>query len=106
MSRRARIEEMLASDPNDTFLRYSLAFELAKEGEFDRCLEGFRSLMSDEPPYVPAFAKAARVLVDLERVSEARDVLRRGIEAARRLGDPHAAGEMSEQLMQLGALGE
>ena len=38
--------------------------------------------------------------------NRARDVLREGIEAARAAGDAHAAGEMSEFLASLGALGE
>ena len=33
MSRREKIEAMLAEDPGDTFLRYSLAMELDKEGD-------------------------------------------------------------------------
>jgi hypothetical protein len=45
-------------------------------------------------------------LVRLERIDEARRWLREGIEAARQQGNAHAAGEMSELLASLGALGE
>ena len=34
-SRREKIEALLADDPNDSFLRYSLAMELDKEGQLD-----------------------------------------------------------------------
>ena len=40
-TRRAKIEAMLADDPTDTFLRYSLAMELQKAGEFDASLARF-----------------------------------------------------------------
>jgi hypothetical protein len=46
---------------------------------------------------------AAQQLARLERVAEARAVLRTGIEEARRQGNGHAAGEMSEFLAGLGS---
>ena len=106
MSRREKIEAMLVDEPGDTFLRYSLAMELDKESENDRSLDVLRGLMADEAPYVPAFFMSAQQLVRLGRVSEARTALRDGIEHARRTGDAHAAGEMSEYLASLGAAGE
>jgi hypothetical protein len=45
-------------------------------------------------------------MVELQRIDEARGVLRKGIEIARQQGDLHAAGEMSELLADLGQLGE
>lgn len=97
---------MLADDPQDAFLRYSLAMELDKESQHDRSLTLLAELGRDAPPYVPAFFMAGQQLTRLGRVDEARAVLRDGIEAARTTGDAHAAGEMSEFLASLGALGE
>lgn len=105
-SRRKKIEAMLADEPNDTFLRYSLAMELEKEGAHDDSLERLAELTHDDPPYVPAFFMAGQQLVRLQRVNEARTILREGIEAARAQNDTHAAGEMSEFLASLGELGE
>ena len=105
-SRRQQIEAMLADDPQDRFLRYSLAMELQKEGEHDRSIELLRALMAEEPPYVVAFFMAARQLAGLGRIAEARSVLRDGTEQARRQGDAHAASEMGEYLTTLGLLGE
>ena len=82
-SRREKIEAMLEDDPTDTFLRYSLAMELDKEGENEHSLEKLSELTKDEPPYVPAFFMAGQQLVRLDRVSEARAILRDGIEQAR-----------------------
>ena len=104
--RREKIEAMLAEDPSDTFLRYSLALELRKEQRHDESLERLRQLTSDAPPYVPAFFMAAQQLVDLDRVAEARQYLRDGIQQARDQGDTHAAAEMREYLAMLGELGE
>lgn len=105
MSRREKIEAMLVDDPADTFLRYSLAMELDKEGDNAASLAQFAELTRDAPPYVPAFFMAAQQLARLSRVDEARAFLRDGIESARSQGDAHAAGEMSEFLASLGAMG-
>jgi thioredoxin-like negative regulator of GroEL len=105
-SRRESIEAMLAEDPGDTFLRYALAMELEKERNHEASLAQLRGLMADKPPYVPAYFRAGQQLASLGRVNEARTALRDGIEQARSQGDAHAAGEMSEFLSSLGALGE
>jgi predicted Zn-dependent protease len=105
-SRREKIEAMLAEDPQDTFLRYSLAMELDKEGAHEESQRQFRELMRQTPPYVPAFFMAAQQAARLGQINQARTVLREGIEAARLQGDSHAAGEMSEFLTSLGSRGE
>ncbi|REK13052.1 MAG: hypothetical protein DWQ37_10540 [Planctomycetota bacterium] len=105
-SRLEKIEALLADEPGDTFLRYSLAMELDKAGQHERSLAEFAALTSGEEPYVPAFFMAAQQLARLDRIDEARTALRDGIERARAVGDAHAAAEMSEFLASLGALGE
>ena len=105
-SRREKIEAMLADDPQDCFLQYSLALELDKEDRSDESLQYFQRLMDVAPPYVPAFLMAGQLLARLQRIDDARQMLRTGIEAARQQGETHAAGEMSELLAGLGNLGE
>ncbi|MCU0877013.1 MAG: hypothetical protein MUF06_04385 [Pirellulaceae bacterium] len=105
-SRREKIEALLKTEPHDQFLRYGLAVELDNEGEVDRAIDLFEGLMRDTPPHVASFFRCAQLLVREDRISEARTLLRDGIEAARREGNSHAAGEMSELLASLGALGE
>ena len=104
MTRREKLEALLHDDPGDVFLRYGLALELEKEGDHEASLARLRELQSGEPPYVPAFFMAAQQLVRLARIDEARSALRDGIEQARRQGNAHAAGEMSELLASLGDL--
>ena len=101
---------MLKDEPNDVFLRYSLAQECWNEDESEKALELLEALTRETPPYVPAFFRSAQFLAededDAERVQQARDRLRNGIEEARNQGDHHAAAEMSEFLADLGRLGE
>jgi len=103
--RRRKIESMLADDPDDVFLRYSLALEMEADGDWEAGLDILEALSRGTPPYVPAFQMAAQHLVKRGRGEEARACLREGIEAARAQGLAHAAGEMSELLMSLGREG-
>jgi len=105
-TRREKIEAMLKDEPDDVFLRYSLALELASEDAVDPSLEILESLARGSRPYVPAFHMAGQQLVRHGRIEEARRALREGIEEARRQGNSHAAGEMAELLASLGAAGE
>jgi hypothetical protein len=104
-TRREKIEDLLREDPGDKFLRYSHSLELEKEGDHERSLAGLRELTTESPPFVPAFFMAGQQLARLERFEEARSILRDGIEEARRQGESHAAGEMSEFLASLGKMG-
>jgi hypothetical protein len=91
-----QIEALLAEDPDDAFLRYGLAMEHASASDDATCVEVLRDLIArtTAKPYVPAFLQAGQALVRLDRIPEACDVLRRGIDAARTAGDTHAQGEM------------
>jgi tetratricopeptide (TPR) repeat protein len=106
MSRRERIEAMLAEEPGDVFLRYSLALELKKDGNLTQSLELLDQLAREDPPYIPAFFMAGQHLAEGGRYDEARSWLRQGIDSARAQGDSHAAAEMSELLASLGQHGE
>ena len=101
--RRVKIEALLAEDPGDVFLRYSLALEMESAGEWEAGLDILQDLARGTPPYVPAFHMAARHLVAHHKIEDARRALRDGIEAARAEGNTHAAAEMSELLMSLGS---
>jgi hypothetical protein len=96
----AQIEAMLAEDPDDAFLRYGLAMEHAGAGDDAACVGILRDLIARPgpaaaaKPYVPAFLQCGQALMRLGRDAEACEVLRQGIDAARRAGDTHAQGEM------------
>jgi thioredoxin-like negative regulator of GroEL len=101
-SRRQQIQEMLAEDPTDPFLRYGLAMDYAGSGEHEEAARCFGELLRDSPDYVPGYYQAAKVLREVGREDEARTVARAGVAAARRKGDEHAAGELEFLLDDMG----
>jgi tetratricopeptide (TPR) repeat protein len=93
-TRRERLEEMLAEEPNDPELRYMLAMDHASAGDDEAAVRCFADLLARSPDYAPAYHQQGRALSRLNRIAEAREVLQRGIPVALRRGDAHAAGEM------------
>jgi Flp pilus assembly protein TadD len=93
-SRKEQIQELLALDPEDAFLRYGLGMEHVSEGDDESAVRCFRELVSATPDYVPAYLQTAQALIRLGRTAEARDMLGQGIPVARGQGDAHSAEEM------------
>ncbi len=100
-SRKQQIEEMLAEDPHDPFLRYGLAMEYVGAGQDEEAVRCFKELLQIAPDYVPGYMQAGRALARLNRVGEARVLFQAGIAAARKQGDLHAAEEMTGFLEEL-----
>lgn len=100
-SRREMLEEMLAADPKDTFLRYGLALEFAREGQPHEAVTRLRALIADEPNYVPAYFQAAQILLKEGENQPAAELLRGGIATAQAKSDFHAAEEMTALLEQI-----
>ncbi|MBI1824879.1 MAG: tetratricopeptide repeat protein [Planctomycetes bacterium] len=98
MSRREKIEKMLADSPNDVFLNFALGVELAKEGKIDEALVRFDRTAQIDPKYTTAYFQKASTLASAGRLDDSRNAFRVGIEAAKRHGDLHAAEEMQAAL--------
>ncbi|CAN5607072.1 hypothetical protein BH10PLA2_BH10PLA2_23220 [soil metagenome] len=101
-SRKDQLLEMLQEDATDPFLNYGLAMEYVAAKEDDAAVKQFERLFLLAPDYVPAYLQAAQALVRLQRAAEARTVFEAGIATATRMGDTHAAEEMSGFLLNLG----
>lgn len=94
-SRLEQIEEMLAAEPNDPELRYFLAMEHLSAGREEEAARHLTAITQSAPDYIPAYVQAGQVLNRLGREGEARETFQKGIAAAEKKGDLHAAGEMT-----------
>ncbi|MEZ6139673.1 MAG: tetratricopeptide repeat protein [Zavarzinella sp.] len=91
--RMQQIEELLAEDPTDSFLRYGLAMEYRSAGDDATAAELLKKLLQDTP-YVPAYLMVGQLLNELGKWEEAITLLKQGIQQAQNQGNDHAAGEM------------
>jgi tetratricopeptide (TPR) repeat protein len=101
MDRISTFQSFIARSPDDPFPRYGLAMELRNRGDTDAALREFVTLMDRFPDYVPTYLMAGNTLAERGRVDEAKDVYQRGLAAAQRKGDHHAAGELEGALAGL-----
>jgi predicted Zn-dependent protease len=89
-NRREKLEHLLDQDPNDVFLNFSLAMELAREGAPEEALARFDHVLTLDASYIPAHHQKGTMLIALRRFDQAGAALRAGVEAARAAGDSHA----------------
>jgi predicted Zn-dependent protease len=98
MDKIAAFTEILNQDPNNAFARYGLAMEYSQTSEPAKALAMFAHLVSLHPDYVPAYQMAGQLLLREGDTAAARDYLTRGLAAAERTANRHAASEISAML--------
>ncbi|NTV74390.1 MAG: tetratricopeptide repeat protein, partial [Holophaga sp.] len=76
---RSKGKASIGQDPDDSFTRYALALELAKEGRDRDAADQLQELISRESKYVPAYYHLGRILSKMGLTLEARDILTRGM---------------------------
>ncbi|MCS6885079.1 MAG: tetratricopeptide repeat protein [Acidobacteriota bacterium] len=96
MNRLQALEELLKTDPQDPLIRYGLANEYFKAGNYQACIEqinAYLSLAEDEGAVYRTLAKAFLNLGDKQ---QARKAYEAGIEAARK----HNHSSMVEEYLE------
>ena len=100
-SRLQMLAQFLEHNPGDAFARYGLAMEYSKAGQTEQALAEFKKLLELHPDYTNGYFMAAQTLERNGRTAEAKAMLERGVEAAKRTGNKHAMSEMSGMLEEL-----
>src|SRR5262249_9861377 len=101
--RRLKLEQSLAEDPGDAFLRYGLALQCLREADSEEGRSRLRALIADDPAgQVAAYQQLGQSYLEAGERDEAATTLREGIARAEVRGDWHAASEMQGLLASLG----
>ncbi len=93
-----QIQSLLAREPDDAFLNFALAMELARQQRTDDAVAQFDRVIALNTHYTPAHFQKGRTLLNAGRLDDARSALQTGIERALAIGESHAADEMRELL--------
>jgi predicted Zn-dependent protease len=101
MSRIEAIKKIVEKAPHDPFPRYGLAMEYKNAGLAEEAHATFLELEAQHPDYVAQYLMHGNLLASMHRLDEARGVYERGIVAAQKKGDGHAAGELQGALQGL-----
>ena len=50
-----RLNELLKQSPHDGFIRFALAKEMEKLGQYEEAIKGLAALLEDDPKYIGAY---------------------------------------------------
>ena len=101
-AKRQMLEESLAADPQDAFLRYGLAMQCLREGDTAEGRERLLTLIADRPAdQVAAHQQLGQSFMETEEWEQATRYLKAGIALAHKVGNLHAAAEMQGFLESL-----
>lgn len=97
MSKRLEMfDKLLTGGSRDPFHHYARALELRSLGRNDDALLALCGVTEAFPEYVPSYLIAAQLAVEAGDVSRAAALCDQGLAAAKRSGNDHAQGELSE----------
>jgi Tfp pilus assembly protein PilF len=93
-----RLLALVTEDPGNSFYRYGLAMEYARLERNEEAVHSFAELIERDPQYVASYFQMGRLLQQLGRSEQAREIYLRGITVASQKGDWHAKGELEAAL--------
>ena len=99
--RHGALLEFYKKDPDDPFVLYGLALEYMSDNNLQKAEEFFRELLNKDPGYVPGYLQFAQLMEKENKIDEAIELYRRGIEEAKKSGDKKAVKEMEDFLDEL-----
>ena len=95
------IRALLAKDPDDVFLTYSLAMELVAAEQVDEALATFARCIELDGSYLAAFVEAGKCARAAGRLDEAKEHFQRAHEQAESAGETHTVDAVRQQLETL-----
>ncbi len=106
MDRIELLRSYLEEDPSDAFTRFALATEYRKEGDLDRAVSCFETLVREQPDYVGTYYHLGKLYLEMNRHDEALQTFRSGIAVAAQQVDHHARAELQDALLAAEGLGD
>src|SRR6186713_1458289 len=101
MDRIEKIKEMMAANPNDSFLCHALALEYIKLGKDNDARKLFESILENEPGYIGGYYHLAKLLERSGETNGAVKVYEKGMEVAKEAGDNHSLSELRSAFEEL-----
>jgi len=98
----AQFRKMATDDPENELGHFRLGQLLMEDGQYAEAAESFRRTLKLSPEFSKVFQLLGKSLLQLEKKSEAIEVLRAGIVVADERGDNIPREEMVKMLTELG----
>lgn len=95
------IENMLETNPKDSFLHYAAALEHHKNGDLNTAIKTIKGIIKNDPDYLASYYQLGKLLEEKGKAEEAIEIYKQGRSVARKQNDMKTLGEISEALMLL-----
>ncbi len=99
-----RLEQLLnfhQQSPGDSFIRFALAKEYEKLGQYDLALDHYLELTESDPGYVGTYYHLGKLYEHFGKPDDALDVYTKGMAFAREANDQLALRELAAARMNL-----
>jgi predicted Zn-dependent protease len=101
-SRLETFRAMVAKNPSNALARFGLANEAAKLSLHAEAVEQYDAYLAMYDDEGNGWQRMAESLIQLDRIAEGREALRKGIGASNRFGHTGMAAELEDLLEEIG----
>ena len=95
------IENMLETNPRDSFLHYAAALEHQRNGDLATAIKILQKIVKNDPDYLASYYQLGKMLESKGKSDDAVSIYKAGKFIARKKNDTKTLGELSEALMLL-----
>lgn len=95
------LKEMLLKEPEDAFLNYALALELAKNDDMQKAVSVLEAVLNKDENYLAAYYQLGKFYEQLSEKEKALHFYKKGIEVAKKQKNFKTLGELNEALNQI-----
>ena len=96
-----QLAQQIKDNPGDSFSKFALALEFRKQGDFKKSRILFEDILSNDPDYVGVYYHLGKLYEALDRLGDARDLYRKGIEVANQQDESRTEKELNEALQHV-----
>ena len=100
-TRLQQLQEMLKSEPGDSFLNYALALEYANSNEIQKAIGLIENLLHQDSNYLGAYYQLGKYYEQVNEQGKAITTYQNGISVAKAQNNKKAESELSEALLIL-----
>ncbi|MCY4171869.1 MAG: tetratricopeptide repeat protein [Bacteroidetes bacterium] len=101
MDRLKLLLELYENDQSDPFTQFAIGFEYHKSGRLQDALRWYELVLSTDPDYTGVYYHLGKLYVDLERIEDANEIYKKGIEVCIDLHEDKDRCELQLALMAL-----
>ena len=94
MKRLEQLMQFYKGNPDDPFVRYCIALEKVKSKDYDEALTWFTQLTETHPSYVATYYHMGKLLEEMKKSEDAKEIYAAGMKIAQKMEDHHAYSEL------------